>query len=690
MTSGNAFLPPPNDDAALRATPADLEALALDVATGRPIDISRLPARARAVLYLRVSTPGQVNTDYDPEGISIPAQREAGRRKADSLNADVVREFVEPGRTATNIDKRPAFQEMIAWVKAQKNIDYVIVYHFNRVFRNSVDAGITKRDLKKIGTRVVSTVIDMGDNPESALVESILHAVDQYQSEASGADISYKMGQKAKHGGTLGRAPLGYLNVFERLDDRQIRTVALDPERAPFVKLAFELYATGDYTLADLSDELYDRGLRTRATKLHPTGQVSINKLWLMLRDRYYLGFVTYKGEEIEGRHEALIDDDLFGRVQDILETRSLAGERRRIHHHYLKGSLFCGHCHQAGTTGRMIIQHTVNRRGTEYTYFFCRNTQDRTCSTPHVNVIRVEDAVEAHYATVQFSPEFIATMRAQLAGALDDEDAATRLLHQQLTNELRRLDAQEDNLIELAADSAETHPKIKQKLHDIKRQREHLRERLNETTEDLSDSVRLIDLCLTLLEHPQELYRRCDEEQRRLLNQALFDKLLIDYDQVTGHELREPFAQLHAVQRAVDKPDPGRPGSEPQDDNRAVSPLGSGPTSYHQIRDLLGMDLVRCSSSSPRVELRGLEPLGRQARHLRNSLHPLRLQGFPVPLGTARCGPVPSGVPTGHARDHEPTPAARLDRTMATSNTLPPIHHSDRSASHTRAALKR
>jgi DNA invertase Pin-like site-specific DNA recombinase len=82
----------------------------------------------RAVLYLRVSTPNQVNTDYNPEGISIPAQRVAAEHKADSLNADIVEEFIEPGKTATSIDKRPKFQEMIAWVKTQKNIDYVIVY----------------------------------------------------------------------------------------------------------------------------------------------------------------------------------------------------------------------------------------------------------------------------------------------------------------------------------------------------------------------------------------------------------------------------------------------------------------------------------------------------------------------------------------------------------------------------------
>ena len=120
--------------------------------------------RKRAVLYLHVSTPNQVNTDFNPEGISIPAQRVTGQRKAESLDADIVKEFIEPGKTATNIDKRPKFQEIVAWVKAQRNIDYVIVYHFNRVFRDAVDAGMVKRDLKKVGTRIISTILDMGEN----------------------------------------------------------------------------------------------------------------------------------------------------------------------------------------------------------------------------------------------------------------------------------------------------------------------------------------------------------------------------------------------------------------------------------------------------------------------------------------------------------------------------------------------
>ena len=50
-----------------------------------------------ALIYLRVSSAQQANTDYDPEGFSIPDQREACRRKAQALDAIVVEEFVDKG-----------------------------------------------------------------------------------------------------------------------------------------------------------------------------------------------------------------------------------------------------------------------------------------------------------------------------------------------------------------------------------------------------------------------------------------------------------------------------------------------------------------------------------------------------------------------------------------------------------------
>jgi len=220
----------------------------------------------RAVIYLRVSSAGQVNTDYDPEGISIPAQRVACQHKADQLGLTVTDEYIEPGKSATEMTKRVAFQQMLTRVRNARDIDVIIVYKLSRMARNRLDDAIVMADLRKRGVTLISATESIDDSPVGQLMHGILATFNEYQSRESGADIAYKMGQKARSGGTLGRAPLGYLNVFDRSEGREIRTVALDPERADLVRLAFELYATGDYTLANLSDELYDRGLHTRPT----------------------------------------------------------------------------------------------------------------------------------------------------------------------------------------------------------------------------------------------------------------------------------------------------------------------------------------------------------------------------------------------------------------------------------------
>lgn len=64
------------------------------------------------------------------------------------------------------------------------------------------------------------------------------------------------MGQKAKNGGTLRKAPLGELNSTENDEGRKVNTVVIDPERAPFIPLAFTLYASGEFTMEEIVDEL--------------------------------------------------------------------------------------------------------------------------------------------------------------------------------------------------------------------------------------------------------------------------------------------------------------------------------------------------------------------------------------------------------------------------------------------------
>jgi site-specific DNA recombinase len=559
----------------------------------------------RAVIYLRVSSTGQVRTDYNPEGISIPAQREACLRKARELGVTVIDEYVEPGRSGTEMTKREAFQQMLARVRSQGDVDVIIIYQLSRMARNRYDDAIVMADLRKRGVTLVSATEAIDDTPVGQLMHGILATFNEYQSRQSGADIAYKMGQKARNGGTLGRAKIGYLNHIDHSDGRVIRTIIVDPERAPFVQLGFELFATGDYTQEELADELYDRGLRTRATRRHPAKKISENKISQMLRDRYYLGYVEYDGEEIQGRHEPLIDEDLFDTVQEILESRMTAQERRRVHHHYLKGSLFCGRCQRDGIKRRMIIQRTINSKGAEYLYFFCRGRQKGLCQAPHVNVTLVEDAVERHYSAIRFSQPFIADMRDQIDAVLGEQEKSARLLRKQITAQLKELDTKEENLIDLAADSTLPRTKVKEKLRDIARERRRLEERLDTANADLTDSAQLVNAGLALLEQPDQLYRRCNDQQRRLLNQAIFHALYIEDDKITDGELREPFGELHAIQ------DQRAGATSAAATNKRTTRDAGGPCTPSGVAVLLrGLHSGTCSSKTPKVELRGFEPL--------------------------------------------------------------------------------
>src|SRR5947207_8662049 len=92
----------------------------------------------RAVIYLRVSTAKQANKDDDPDGYSLPAQREACERKAEALDAEVVAVFVDRGESAKTADRRE-FQKMLAFVQKQGDIDYVILDEVDRFARNRRD-----------------------------------------------------------------------------------------------------------------------------------------------------------------------------------------------------------------------------------------------------------------------------------------------------------------------------------------------------------------------------------------------------------------------------------------------------------------------------------------------------------------------------------------------------------------------
>jgi hypothetical protein len=90
---------------------------------------------------------------------------------------------------------------------------------------------------------------------------------------------------------------------------------------------------------------------------------------------RYYLGVVTFRGVEHRGRHQPLIPQSLFDRVQEVLAMHR-HGDKHRIHRHYLKSTIWCGRC-----GNRLCL---INAKG-KYMYYFCVGRQQRRtgCDLP-------------------------------------------------------------------------------------------------------------------------------------------------------------------------------------------------------------------------------------------------------------------------------------------------------------------
>ena len=131
--------------------------------TRNPVDTSSPVALTkRAFAYLRVSSEGQVNTGYSRDGLSIDSQRDEAERKAAQLDAEIVRVFLDPGKSAfVDLHKRTDFLEMLDELKRcneheATRVEYVIIWASDRWARNTIEHFQAHDMVKATGARLIS------------------------------------------------------------------------------------------------------------------------------------------------------------------------------------------------------------------------------------------------------------------------------------------------------------------------------------------------------------------------------------------------------------------------------------------------------------------------------------------------------------------------------------------------------
>ena len=478
----------------------------------------------RAVSYIRVSTREQAQRGGSEEGFSLPAQREANKRKAQSMGALVVKEFADRGESARSAN-RPELQKMLAYLKEDGGIDYVIVHKLDRLARNRADDVEINRAFEEAGVRLVSTSENIDQTPGGMLLHGIMSSIAEFYSRNLANEVIKGMGEKARNGGTLGKAPLGYVNVRARDEHgREVRTIALDEERAPLVRLAFTEYAAGNWTVSQLAKHLNTLGLSIPSTPRRCAKPITATRLHEILRHPYYKGIVTFQGVEYPGKHEPLVDSQTWQTVQAILASRR-NGERQRIHNHFLKSTIVCGQC-----GARLSVQNAKNSKGTIYPYFVCaRRCRLHDCAFRAVLIDVVEDRIVELYRTIQLSTEdrtqiehYLHDELAQIEG---DKAKAVRSLTTRRTNledkRRRLMHAHYEGAVPLEL-LREEQTQLTAELNQIERQ-------LTAYQADISEVRQRLTQALDLLEDCHRLYQAAPPHLKKLLNQVFFERVLVN-----------------------------------------------------------------------------------------------------------------------------------------------------------------
>ena len=496
---------------------------------------TNLPTTALAVTYLRVSTKEQATRGGRDEGFSIPAQREANTRKAESIGARIVAEFVDAGESAKSAD-RPELMKMIQYVK-QHRVSYCIVHKVDRLARNRNDDVAIHLALREAGVMLVSATENIDETPSGMLLHGIMSSIAEFYSRNLASEVVKGMTQKAQAGGTPGKAPIGYLNR-RRLDEqhREVRYVEVDPDRAPLVKWAFYAYATGEWSVRALQRELELRGLTSVPTPKFPAAPLSTSAVHNMLTRPYYKGTVLYAGKSYQGSHEQLVPPEVWYQVQTVLQNNAISGDRTHKHHHYLKGMLFCGQC-----GSRLVIVNAKSRTGTIYPYFVCggRQTGRTDCTRSAIGIPKVERMVEDYYSRVEVSAEVQLAVRESVSAEFDQRLASGKEELDQLVAHQSQVKQQQRRLLDAHLTGAISLELLKEKQAELELELTEVSDRVDAHMSDYADAKAYLHDCLWLLGDCATIYRNGDGETRRLCNLAIFDRVYIDGEGEARFDLR-------------------------------------------------------------------------------------------------------------------------------------------------------
>ena len=314
----------------------------------------------RCAIYTRVSTEhgldqefNSLDAQYDAASAYIKSQAHAGWA--------LIRSRYDDGGYSGGSTDRPDLQRLLDDIRARK-IDVIVVYKVDRLTRSLADFAKLVELFDAQGVSFVSVTQQFNTTTSMGrLTLNVLLSFAQFEREVTSERIRDKIAASKRKGLWVGGPlPLGY-----EMKDGKIAVVEDEAERVRLIYRRYLDLSGVNALVRDLKDKDIRTKIRLRATGV-THGGISFERgsLFYLLRNRFYIGEVKYKGEILPGEQPAIMDRQLFDAVQQKLTDQwSHRNHAKAKSDHLLTGLLFddAGH--------RMVPAHAT-KAGIRYRYY--------------------------------------------------------------------------------------------------------------------------------------------------------------------------------------------------------------------------------------------------------------------------------------------------------------------------------
>jgi DNA invertase Pin-like site-specific DNA recombinase len=344
----------------------------------------------RCAIYTRVSTDqgldqefNSLDAQYDASSAYIKSQAHAGWT--------LIKARYDDGGYSGGSTDRPDLQRLLNDVRARK-IDVIVVYKVDRLTRSLADFAKLVELFDAHGVSFVSVTQQFNTTTSMGrLTLNVLLSFAQFEREVTSERIRDKIAASKRKGLWVGGPlPLGY-----GMKDGKITVVEDEAEQ---VRLIYRRYLELSGVNALVRD-LKEHNVRTKMRLLATGGTrggipFGRGTLFYLLRNRFFIGEVKYRGEILPGEQPPIMDRALFDAVQQKLTDQWTTRTRlRNAGDHLLTGLLFDNAGH------RMVPTHAT-KAGIRYRYYvslLCLHGEAKTAkvgSVTRVPATDIEDVV--------------------------------------------------------------------------------------------------------------------------------------------------------------------------------------------------------------------------------------------------------------------------------------------------------